>query len=44
MMNRLTFLLAFMIAWPLMGYAQRKRALMVGISSYHTYGYNVSSM
>jgi len=41
MMNRLTLLLAFIIAWPLMGYAQRKRALMVGISSYHTYGYKV---
>lgn len=30
-----------MIAFPLMGNAQRKRAFMVGISKYHTNGYKV---
>lgn len=40
-MNRLTLILAFIIAFPLIGNAQRKRAFMVGISKYHTNGYKV---
>ncbi len=40
-MNRFALILAFMIAFPLMGNAQRKRAFMVGISKYHTNGYKV---
>ena len=40
-MNRFALILAFMIAFPLMSNAQRKRAFMVGISKYHTNGYKV---
>lgn len=40
-MNRITLILAFFIAFPLIGNAQRKRAFMVGISKYHVNGYKV---
>ena len=40
-MTRLILILAFVVAFPLMGNAQRKRAFMVGISKYHTNGYKV---
>jgi len=40
-MNRLLFILTFVVAFPLTGNAQRKRAFMVGISKYHTNGYKV---
>lgn len=40
-MNRLVLLLAFVVAFPFIGNAQRKRAFMVGISNYHTNGYKV---
>lgn len=40
-MNRLTLILAFVVAFPFIGNAQRKRAFMVGISNYHTNGYKI---
>ena len=40
-MNRLILILAFVVAFPFIGNAQRKRALMVGISNYRTNGYKV---
>lgn len=40
-MNRLLLILAFVVAFPFIGNAQRKRAFMVGISKYHTNGYKV---
>lgn len=40
-MNRLLLILAFVVAFPFIGNAQRKRAFMVGISNYHTNGYKV---
>jgi len=40
-MNRLALILAFAVAFPFIGNAQRKRAFMVGISKYHTNGYKV---
>ena len=40
-MTRLILILACVVAFPLMGNAQRKRAFMVGISKYHTNGYKV---
>lgn len=40
-MQHLILILAFVIAFPFMGYAQRKRALMVGISNYKTNGFKV---
>lgn len=40
-MNRLIFILAFVVAFPFIGNAQQKRAFMVGISKYHTNGYKV---
>lgn len=40
-MDRFALILALMIAFPLMGNAQRKRSLLVGISKYHTNGYKV---
>lgn len=42
-MRHLICILAFVIAFPLMGNAQRKRALMVGISNYKTNGFKVWS-
>lgn len=41
MNNRLAFILAFAIALPFAATAQRKRALMVGISNYRSNGYKV---
>ena len=40
-MNRLILILAFVVAFPFIGNAQRKRAFMVGISNYHKNGYKV---
>lgn len=40
-MNRLILILAFVVAFPFIGNAQRKRAFMVGISNYHTNGYKI---
>lgn len=40
-MKRWLFLLAFVMVLPASGYAQRKRALVVGISAYSTNGYRV---
>ena len=40
-MNRITLILAMMMMFPIMGNAQRKRALMIGISNYRTNGYRV---
>ena len=40
-MNRLALILAFVVAFPVLGNAQRKRAFMVGISNYHSHGYKV---
>ena len=40
-MNRLVILLIIILAFPSFGHAQRKRALMVGISNYHSCGYKV---
>lgn len=40
-MNRLFLLLIICLAFPSFGHAQRKRALMIGISNYHAYGYMV---
>lgn len=40
-MNRITLILAFVLAFPFLGNAQRKRAFMVGISNYHSNGYKV---
>lgn len=40
-MNRLALVLAIVIAIPIAAPAQRKRALMVGISSYRKHGYKV---
>ena len=40
-MNRIILILAIILALPHLGYAQRKRAFMVGISKYHTNGYKV---
>ena len=40
-MNRIVLILALIIAFPLLGHAQRKRAFMVGISNYHSNGYKV---
>jgi hypothetical protein len=42
-MNKLTLILAFVVAFPFIGNAQRKRAFMIGISNYHTNGYKVWS-
>lgn len=40
-MNRFALIMAFVVAFPFLGNAQRKRAFMVGISNYHTNGYKV---
>ena len=40
-MYRICLILALVIAFPATDFAQRKRALMVGISSYRTNGYKV---
>lgn len=40
-MNRLILILAFVVAFPFIGNAQRKCAFMVGISNYHTNGYKI---
>lgn len=40
-MYRIAFVLAFIVALPFTGNAQRKRAFMVGISNYHANGYKV---
>lgn len=40
-MNRFFLILAFLVAFPIMGNAQRKRAFLVGISTYKTSGYKV---
>lgn len=40
-MNRLVLLLIICLAFPSFGHAQRKRALMIGISNYHSHGYMV---
>lgn len=40
-MNKFTLILAFALAFPFIGNAQRKRAFMVGISNYHSHGYKV---
>lgn len=40
-MNRIILILAIILAFSHLGYAQRKRAFMVGISKYHTNGYKV---
>ena len=41
MKYRFFLILAFVVAFPFMGNAQRKRAFMVGISNYHSNGYRV---
>ena len=40
-MIRIALILALVMAFPTVGDAQRRRALMVGISRYHTHGYKV---
>ena len=40
-MNRIVLILVIILAFSHLGYAQRKRAFMVGISKYHTNGYKV---
>ena len=40
-MNRFVFILAFLVAFPMLGNAQRKRAFLVGISTYKSSGYKV---
>lgn len=40
-MYRMVLLLVFVVAFPLLGNAQRKRALLVGISNYRTNGYRL---
>lgn len=40
-MYRICLILALMMTFPASGFAQRKRALMVGISDYLTHGYKV---
>ena len=40
-MNRFCLMLAFLVAFPILGNAQRKRAFLVGISTYRTQGYKV---
>ena len=42
-MNKFILILAFVVAFPFIGNAQRKRAFMIGISNYHTNGYKVWS-
>lgn len=41
MISRIVIIMVLVIAFPFMGNAQRKRALLVGISNYHTNGYKV---
>lgn len=40
-MKKQALIFALLVAMPLIGNAQRKRALMVGISNYHSYGYKI---
>ncbi len=40
-MNRFFLILAFVLAFPILGNAQRKRAFLVGVSIYKTHGYKV---
>lgn len=40
-MNRFFLILAFVLAFPILGNAQRKRAFLVGVSTYKTHGYKV---
>lgn len=40
-MNRLIFLLTVLFAFSSIGYTQRKRGFLIGISNYHTNGYKV---